>query len=197
MGNPFLELWKKPLNNSYVEEYVNKAKTIFNNDRFTILLTLSPGADSEIMLGDSWGFVKQTQAKYNWMIRLHPNMMSDLEKWRAYLSGLDITNINILEASEYPLYAVFKVVDLHLTAQSTTVIEADKFNVPTIVTSDFGHMLFKQSISEDRFFLAKTFEEMKNVSEHIRSKSSKMADEEISESGIIGREIQRLIKGVV
>jgi len=144
-GNLFGSIWKDN-NNELVSEYDKEVQKIIKDKKQkTILLTLSPYTDNS--MPETWKVVFETQNEYNWLIRLHPCMMGDSGKIKKELSDLGIIKYELDKSSLLPLYSVLRNIDLHVTVQSTCVIESAEFNVNTIITSDYGNQLFHEQVS--------------------------------------------------
>lgn len=197
VGNIFLDLWKNPPKNSFLKEYILKAHSIFSANKNTILLTLSPGVVNEEMLGDTFKFIHSTQYKYNWLVRLHPNMIKDIAKWKDHIKKLGIINFNINEATHYPLYAILKIVDLHITAQSSTVLESYALNVPSMITAKFGYILFKKQIPTKYLFYARDLDKMRLVSEQVLAKKPNYTTKDSKMTETLKREVVRLTEAYV
>jgi hypothetical protein len=159
-GNLFMNIWHDD-HNVLVKRFDQKVLQLLSTKKKNILLTLSPGAESQHMMGDTWKVIKATQSKYNWLIRLHPSMMHEIDAYPDKVYGHGIEHFNLKEASSLPLYALLRHVDLHITAQSSTVIEASEFGVPSIVTSDYGMSLYRGMMDQEYLSYAVTIEDLK------------------------------------
>jgi hypothetical protein len=141
--NHFLNIWKNN-SNSFIIKYDKKFNEINKNNKKSILLTLSPDTDS-LML-DTYKALSLIQNEYNIYIRLHPNMLSELDRYKNYFHSINFVNYEIELTSSFPLYAILRNVDLHITAQSSTVIESAEFGVFSIITSEYGASLYESQI---------------------------------------------------
>lgn len=158
--NSFAEFWKDNSN-----EIVKKIDEIIRDKRInsqnpSILITLSPGLSAVEYLKSTWEVVKSTQLMYNWYIRLHPAMIDDLELIREEISSFGIKAFDIDLSTSLPLYSLLRNVDLHITAQSSTVIEAADFNIISIITSKYGEELYENFIKMKQAFVCELPEEM-------------------------------------
>ncbi len=152
-GNLFAQFWKED-SNPLVKEYDHLflLKKIMPNN-FSILLTLSPGIDTEELMGATWNVIKKTQTQYNWFIRLHPLMIKDKELIKAEISKKGIHTYEIDFCSQAPLYSVLRNVNLHITTQSSVVLEAAEFGIQSIITSFYGESLYGHLIENELAWL--------------------------------------------
>lgn len=82
-----------------------------------------------------------------WWVRLHPAMMAERETIREILQKTGNANVNLDDASDLPLYALLRHIDVHLTEWSSTVIEADSFGVPSVICHDEGARLYAEYVA--------------------------------------------------
>ncbi len=147
-GNLFLDRWRDgtfPIALEYRDAFL-KVKT----DHLAtthILVTLQYGFSSEDHLHILLKTMKQSPPTWHWWIRLHPMMMSDKAKIEMLLTRYHITNYDINEATGLPLYAVLPNVDVHVTLHSAVVIEAESFNVPSVIIGEMGSVYFQRQIA--------------------------------------------------
>lgn len=141
--NHFLNIWKKN-STSFIVNYDKKFNEINNNNKKKILLTLSP--DTDCLMFDTYKALSFIQNDYNIYIRLHPNMLNELYRYKNHFKSLNLVNYEIELTSKLPLYAILRNVDLHITAQSSTVIESVEFGVFSIITSEYGAALYETQI---------------------------------------------------
>ncbi len=112
-----------------------------------------------ILVTLSWGFsdeeavrIFQTAAAMNreqhfWWIRLHPVQVGQMAHFAALARRAGLTNFEIELATRLPLHASFSVVDLVVAPGSTTVMEAEKWGLRSVVTSEYGADVCKSSIA--------------------------------------------------
>lgn len=63
------------------------------------------------------------------------------------LKGHGITNFELRIATSYPLYALLRNVDIHITEFSSTVVEASQCGVPTVIINKIGAKLFQNEVN--------------------------------------------------
>jgi hypothetical protein len=145
-GNMLLEKW-----NSKEYPFVIDFEKIFNQLNligFNILVTLSPGISTPEVLGNLYKAIADTQYKYNWLIRLHPNMLSEKDKVIADLKSYKINKYVLNEVTRLPLYTILNNTDLHITHSSSTVIEASIFGIRSIIVNEYGKELYEKQIED-------------------------------------------------
>jgi len=145
-GNMLLEKW-----NSKEYPFVIEFEKVFNQLNligFNILVTLSPGISAPEVLGNLFKVISDTQYRYNWLIRLHPNMLSEKGKVIADLKSYKINKYVLNEVTMLPLYTILNNTDLHITHSSSTVIEASIFGIKSIIVNEYGKELYENQIED-------------------------------------------------
>jgi hypothetical protein len=89
-----------------------------------------------------------SQYNHFFWIRLHPNMIPNKKDLLKILNDLKVSNFNIEEATFFPLYALLPQMDVHITETSSVVIEAECFNIPSIIIHESGELFFKKQIDQ-------------------------------------------------
>ena len=92
--------------------------------------------------------IKKSSDLCFWWIRCHPAHAEERSNIHKILSSRGYGNVVVEKASTWPLYALLRHVDIHITSWSTTVIEAAVFNVPSIIIHEFGAELYAEQIKE-------------------------------------------------
>jgi len=77
--------------------------------------------------------MKKTDGSHVWWIRLHPNHKYNKKRFLKIFKDKQISNFQLDAATNIPLHALLRNVDLHVTGCSSVVIEAKSFGVPSIV----------------------------------------------------------------
>lgn len=145
-GNLFLELWVKG-DKEFIKQYdiiVNQIKPF--DSIVQILYTLN-GFETKDELFKLINLINQTPSNYFWWLRCHPFRLDQKNKINELFASYDIKNVNIDAATELPLYAILRHMDIHITTYSSTVIEAEKFNVPSISINKYGTELYSELIN--------------------------------------------------
>lgn len=146
-GNLFLDRWRDgtfPIASQYRDAFLDMKAS--HPATAHILVTLQYGFSSEDHLQTLLMAMKQSPSAWHWWIRLHPMMTNDKAEIEAVLARHHITNYEMDQATGLPLYAVLPNADVHVTLHSAVVIEAESFNVPTVIISETGSVHFQNQI---------------------------------------------------
>lgn len=142
-GNLFLEMWKDD-KNKLIKAYriiLNKTKKKYN---LHILLTLQPLYDTVTFIQEITSIIKEDK-NIQWWIRFHYSTEEEeRRKVEALLREQNIDNIEIDHANILPLPPIMQAINLHITYNSSCILEAATFDVPSIglnkdVTNMYPH----------------------------------------------------------
>lgn len=156
-GNLLANLWddNKYGSNVFLER---------NKGRQNILITLSSiGKHNEILFKKIIKVIKKLPKNWKWWIRLHPCNFSERNKVENLLKENKIFNFEIDIVNSLPLYSILRHMDIHITYVSATVIDADFFAVPSIITGEDGVEYFRKQISSGSAKVAYTPEKIEEV----------------------------------
>jgi len=154
VGSLFNEMWKDN-SSELVAEFDNQFERLkIDKINKSVVITLSPNTD--YLMAETWEVVKMTQYDYNWFIRVHPGMIHEIGNINKELLHLGITHFNIKESSFLPLQTILRNVDVHITCQSSCVIEAKDFGIKSLITSEYGQSLYKDQIDSQNAFFVKS-----------------------------------------
>lgn len=167
-GNIFLEKWKDP-NDKTVGVYDQLIQTRLDKSKKTILYSKSPQTESSDMRGELYTCIKNTQDKFNWLIRLHPAMRDKKREVIEELHRAGIFHFEIDLSSSYPLFSILRNIDIHITEQSSVVIEAAEFNVYSIITSRYGEEIYQNLIKKNKAIFAYNFDEIYRILKNHRN----------------------------
>jgi len=136
IGNPwFLRFLYTNPNDLLVQEVLS-AERIYRNNRPAIMVSLQWGMDhyykysafNGVMADALEKVILETADYYNWLIRLHPVQIHGAEKetTQSYLMRTfgHLKTVEFRMCSDLPLPVVLQQVDLHITDNSSVVIEA-------------------------------------------------------------------------
>lgn len=146
-GNLLLELWRSGDDNivRYYDKKISKIKKNYSS-AIHILYALE-GHEEIDKLELMAQIIKKTGTRYHWWIRLHPCFLNQRKKIRKRLSDNQILNyVELDAATDLPLYALLRHIDIHVTTFSSTVIEAEAFGVPSVILEQLGAELFSNQI---------------------------------------------------
>ncbi|MEO6773411.1 MAG: hypothetical protein ABI467_10390 [Kofleriaceae bacterium] len=100
-----------------------------------VLVTLRPRGGVPLLVRAA---IEASPRDWTWWIRLHPAMLAERAAVEEALAGYRDRRIVIEEATRLPLYAVLRHMNAHLTEISSTVLEADRFGVPSVLCHPTG-----------------------------------------------------------
>jgi len=164
IGNPwFLRFYFPKKTDCLVKQSEKEIEEIgfISNQRPNILVTLQYGLkkyfgeENNTMIEALRKVILETKDKYNWLLRMHPTAYQGVDK-REQLDFLKSNfggeeNIEWEVSTRLSLPVLLKNVDLHITYNSSTVIEAAWFGVPSAVlfpleSDEFWSDLFENEI---------------------------------------------------
>ncbi|WP_306534968.1 hypothetical protein [Geobacter sp.] len=147
-GNPWLNLWLESTSEMVrrYDDVIHKAGAMYW-DKKKILVTLQFGIDDKEKLKPILEAIATADPSYFWWIRLHPCMLDKRKLIHDIFINCGNLNIDITVATDLPLFALLRHTDVHVTHSSSTVIEAESFGVPSVITSDYGAEFFKEQVA--------------------------------------------------
>ena len=158
-GNPLLEIFSEPAG-KLSSEFDHDVRVAFGSVPSGIskhiLVTLQPDVGISRLLNE---ILAHSSKEYFWWIRLHPNMVSQKSRTKDKLREYASLNWNVDGATSLPLYALLKQMDVHMTASSSTVIEAEYFGVPSILIHPQAQVLYPAQIEKGTAHYASSSEE--------------------------------------
>jgi hypothetical protein len=145
-GNPWLTKWLVD-DDVLVRAYDSRISRIKKTESkpIHILYTLQLEMIPEWVLRA----ISQSSVDCFWWIRIHPTQVHQRERVLELIKKHNLKNVELDEATALPLYALLRHMDVHVTAWSTTVIEASIFGVRSIVIHEFGVDLFEKQIRSE------------------------------------------------
>lgn len=139
-GNPLLGLFQQD-DNELVRRFDRRILSLAPQEPppLKVLVTLQTGRGVPELLRE---VMAAAPPSWLWWVRLHPAMMAEREAIRSRLGEFPAHRMNLDDATELPLYALLRHVDVHLTESSSAVIEADRFGVPSVICHETGEEFF-------------------------------------------------------
>lgn len=108
--------------------------------------------------------IKATAAKYCWVIRLHPTMEAERQRFQQLLNELGIGELVFMQQfADAQLFVPLHLCDLHVCISSSTTIEASLLGKPTIVLDPSGKEFYEEYEEENQIvyhFEDVSFEEL-------------------------------------
>ena len=147
-GNLFLEMWRSNIKNDIVGYYDENILLIKNClPNVTHILYTLEGNEEIDKLRLMIKIMRKLGPAHHWWIRLHPGFLDQRKMVMKILSDNDALNyIEINAATDFPLYALLRHMDVHVTTISSVVIEAEAFGVPSVLLDKLGPELFEKQI---------------------------------------------------
>ncbi len=117
--------------------------------------------------------MQESQDSCCWFIRFHPTMPNKRKDTETLLYAHNIANFEIDQATDLPLTFLLKYTDVLVTFSSSTVIDAENFNVPSIILHPYGEDFFPRQISSGITLPAYTREELlKAIKSQVQKKKA-------------------------
>lgn len=165
-GNNYLQIWKDS-SSSEVLEFTNFLKKKYHLDRYSkiILYTVHPeeGFDESIIEA-----IKNSPKDWLWFVRLHPKRGEMLEYTESRIGEVKCSYA-IKDVHLLPLYSLLKVVDIHVTGVSSTVMEAAEFGVKSVINQKEALDKYEEYIKKG---YAKYVESYKQILSEIESNTT-------------------------
>lgn len=146
-GNPWLAFAKKSLTKHERPSNTEKGKKV-------LISLQEPQYFHESFLAD---LIEAHPRDVHWLLRVHPLYAELEEDLLDRFAGQE--NVHIRGVAQQNLYEQFSMVDLHITAFSTTCLEALEFQVPTILIHPNGQAYFSTYLEAGYFKYADEQEE--------------------------------------
>lgn len=141
-GNPWLEWWIQG-----TDEIVARYDRILYGlkDRHPgdvhILTTYEEG------MPKIFDLIRESPSAWRWWLRLHPCRLHEREEIRSVLTERGLHNVLLDQATDLPLYALLRHMDVHLTEWSSVLLEAESFGVPSVVTHPGADLAFSPQLA--------------------------------------------------
>lgn len=151
-GNAWLGLWLKG-EDSWVRFYDHKLvqlkKTVAMAKKHILITLQSPEKTclkGELISEFVLEAMKTSPHDWFWWVRLHPTMMKSKPLIKRLLERYEIRHFDMDQATRFPLPALLRHVDVHLTHSSSVVLDAEAFGVPSVVWSSWGEEFYRRQL---------------------------------------------------
>jgi len=158
-GNLFLDLWRSP-ESEIVKYYDNKIGNFKRSKKHLIHVLYTVGYEEKEKLVTIFNTMRQTESSCYWWLRVHPGKSEERGVLKMLIRENGVLNGEVDLATDLPLYALLRQMDLHLTFYSSSVLEAEELVVPSVVVGDYGKELFAEQISSGWAFPADKTEDI-------------------------------------
>lgn len=105
-----------------------------------------------------------------WWLRLHPARLDRLDEFIAKAQSAGIPEDQVRLSTEFPLYAVLPAMDVHVTGSSSTVLEAERFGIQSVVTDVLGTEQFASRVESGVVVFA---DDLGQVATQVRQQAAK------------------------
>ena len=160
-GNLWLESWRDSNSpqRAWFEPFLQKY-LVRPEGKVRILVTLQP-----ICYPPAWFFayLKKNSSRFDVWIRLHHTMIEKQRDVEKLIKLYELTDANLMEATELPLPGVLLLSDIHITLFSSVVIEAAQFHVPSIVMDPDHAHYYDSYLADGKCYTAFSEEELDRV----------------------------------
>lgn len=141
-GHPYIQYF---INHQSPDYNVQWNKFVIKN-KPAVLVSLSKDLSSSDHLKPILDCCHKTQDEYLWLFRLHPGMLNQHDEMMQLIHHSGISLFNLTDASQLPLPFLLSKCQVHVTFSSSVVIEASLYQVPSIITSAYGQILYPDFI---------------------------------------------------
>ena len=159
-GNLFLDLWKSSEEDEIGEYYDKQIEKAKRGREHLIHILYTVGYEEVEKLEIIFEVVRRTESLCYWWLRVHPGKLKERTFFKKLVRENRILNGEVDLATDLPLYALLRQMDLHLTFYSSSVFEAKDLGVPSVVVGDYAKELFSDHISSGWALPADTPEEI-------------------------------------
>lgn len=159
LGNLFVDKWIRG-EDCVITKYDNFIKKILARKGLHNVLYTLHGNECESEINRLLSYVNKTVDSYYWLIRCHPCRKNQKKIIDKKIKIYNIKNAEVTLSTELPLYAILRNVAVHITESSSVSLEAELFNVSTIVTSKLGLKYYKHLYEKELLSYAKDYNDL-------------------------------------
>jgi len=136
----------------------------------SVLVTLQAGVPYRESLRS---LVVQAPRDWRWLVRLHRSMSDNPSALERELRREVGPNVEVVQSTALPLYALLRVCAAHLTGFSTCALEALPFGVPTVLTHESGDAAYAEFIQAG---VMHRFESAESATERLGAADPELAE---------------------
>ncbi|MCP4221034.1 MAG: UDP-N-acetyl glucosamine 2-epimerase [bacterium] len=160
-------LWlQKNLDPGFADKYSELQNAYLDNlEGKKILVTMQPPSGAELFPRILMDAIDRSPADFKWLLRLHPlllrNQPENCRKLEEIIaSRWSEEKVEMKKTSGIPLYSLLRRVDYLVTPYSSVSIEAEFFNVPTIILHSREYDHVKEEVDKGYFMMAETGDQL-------------------------------------
>lgn len=170
-GYPWLEMWKYNTNKitkSYDKLFLEKVDT----KKVNILFAL--GGTSNPVPGWIMDAVNKSPDNWVWHFRLHPNQQHNFDAIKGiFFEKCNLQKIDFDSIFNIPLPCVLKYMNVHVTAVSSVILEAELFGVPSVVIDEDGVTSYPDQVEKGIVVLGKDPDSLiRSIDAQLKAKST-------------------------
>lgn len=132
-------IWHSYLRNNleFNKYWTDKLNSLNFQKKPCVLVTFQPLNDNDLFINMLKKTIESEKGdKYFWLLRLHPGMMQEINKYKEVFK---YANSDVEIGSQAPLPILLKNVGLHITRYSSTVIESYFYGIPSFVEKGYNY----------------------------------------------------------
>lgn len=149
-GLPWLEKWEDGGEMDRAGE-TRQAKAIVGA-RKGVLVTLQPFGEK--VPEELIHAMRHSPPDWLWLIRPHPKQADRIAQFKAQVASSTQARFEIEKASALPLYSLFKASHCHVTAFSSSCVEALQFGLASVLWGERGAVIYGKYIERGCFLHA-------------------------------------------
>ncbi len=159
-GDPIVRWFASESQNSFVDETALARLKVLAKGRRLILLTLN-GYESQETLRQYVGVSKDLSDEFFFLFRVHPVRLGQKEVVRKLLKDDDGAELDL--ASDLPIWTLLRIVAVHVTEVSSSVLDALSFGVPSVILGRTDLDLFRAEIESGWAVAVGSSEELRDA----------------------------------
>jgi len=180
IGNPIQKIF---LTNSSIFKYFDKLFIKHYNaeiNKFKVLITLQNSLSFPKIY---YSLICNSPDNYYYFVRFHPcTTFKEKQNVKMKMKGIPNQKYSTGMASELPIYAMLRNIDIHITEDSSVVIEAACFSVKSIVTCETAIAHYEDYINEELVYYCSNEQQILKRLSNFRSKKRLDFDREKCDS---------------
>lgn len=155
-GNAWASLWKHGPGIQLSQAAKNFLESL--KQKKVILVSFQP--ESHPLTQTLLDAMRQAPDDWFWLLRTHPLRRGQQDDLEAALALEELTNFDVKNASNLPLFALLTHTTHHVTKWSSTALEALEFGVPTTLIDTIGAQVFESQVRDGLFSLTSSGSEL-------------------------------------
>ena len=161
-GSPWIRRWLSKTDPDLETTCAEVRKLIDGYSRSILVTLLCPAS---LCFQYLKAVIAKAPTNWIWLVRAHPREKVDLQCIEQELGNSGRAAVRSHNATEWPLYALLRSVDLHVSNHSTCSNEALAFGKPTVLTGEAGLAIFREFVNQGVMFYAERPENFYEIAE--------------------------------